>query len=400
MDGITRRPKSITSMSRLSLAMDKQSSLLSRSQWPTAVAVIFVAILINSVTLISAFEAHVVNVTATIERRPSQCDALSPGYWSNNEGCSRGEGESIWVSQINTLSATFSGVFTSYTSAGICAAEWQPNCGSVATHAGRLCRAKRQVLANELDVVSEHLDLDALLAGADRGGGAFNRLGLSAISTVGEALATFERVIAEHETDDTIAGREWLVDVSQVAERLYTFYEDENPVAPQCVYNLGQEEISLTETDGLVERLGEISATGATTTDATSIPIIVEANVTTTTATADVVIEETTTIATTTEVITEEATTTEPVIDEVVDSLSVEGLEETSGGVTEEVTDEVIDEADSGVGQETEAVEEIEAVEVSEETEPVEEIQVEVSSPAGPETESTPSEIIPEEVVE
>ena len=51
-------------------------------------------VVIVSVIGVAAFEAHVVNVTATIERRPSQCDALSPGYWSNNEGCSRGEGES------------------------------------------------------------------------------------------------------------------------------------------------------------------------------------------------------------------------------------------------------------------------------------------------------------------
>lgn len=231
--------------------------------WPTITAIVLTAVLINSVTLLSAFEAHVINVTATIERRPSQCDALSPGYWANHEGCNGGVGESVWTTQINTLSQTFSGVFGDVSGATICSAEWQPNCPPGGTREGRLCRARRHVLADELNVVSGHLDLTALIAGADRGGGSFDRLELSPASTIAEALAVVERVIAQHEADVTLDGREWLVDALVVAERIYTFYEDENPIAPQCVYDLDDVELSLViSTDlELSRELKELEAT-------------------------------------------------------------------------------------------------------------------------------------------
>ncbi|MBI2100881.1 MAG: hypothetical protein HYT47_02595 [Candidatus Vogelbacteria bacterium] len=263
-DGIIRRPKS----ARSNLAEPRGSTSRLSSHWPLAAAIIFVAILINSVTLLSAFEAHVINVTATIERRPNQCDALSPGYWRNHEGCVQGGGESVWVSQINTLSSSFSGVFAGYSGPGICAAEWQPNCPSVLTREGRLCRAKLHTLADELNLVSGRLDLNALIAGADRGGGSFDRLGLSASSTVAEALTAAERVIAQHEADATLDGREWLVDAAQVAERIYSFYEDENPIAPQCIFDLTQVNLSSVESLGTVEpQIEEIVVLTATTTE-------------------------------------------------------------------------------------------------------------------------------------
>jgi len=287
VDGIIRRPKSLARQ-RLDIG---QSNAL-KTHWPVAGAIIFVAILINSVTLLSAFEAHVINVTATIERRPSQCDALSPGYWRNHEGCRSGAGESIWAAQINSLSATFSGVFAGYSGAAICAAEWQPNCPSALTREGRLCRAKLHTLADELNLVAGHLDLNALIAGADRGGGAFDRLDLSPSSTVAEALTAVEAVIAQHEADVTLDGREWLVDASQVAERIYSFYEDENPIAPQCVFELNQLDVnavsieSLFDSDvqleseslgGEIEPLTEIEPSElATSTEATSTPPVIE----------------------------------------------------------------------------------------------------------------------------
>ena len=283
------------------------------SHWPIVIAITFVAVLINSVTLLSAFEAHVINVTATIERRPNQCDALSPGYWRNHEGCSGGAGESVWASQINALSSTFSGVFSGYSGAAICAAEWQPNCPSALTREGRLCRAKLHTLADELNLVSGRLDLNALIAGADRGGGSFDRLGLSPSSTVAEALTAVEGVIAQHEADATLDGREWLVDASQVAERIYSFYEDENPIAPQCIFSLD----SITTTDAAISiqsaepvqqiQIDQIVAPLATTTPpATTTIEVIEATTTPiATSTEPNVIATTTVEATTTAVETE-----------------------------------------------------------------------------------------------
>ena len=57
---------------------------------PVLVAAALFLVLSNSVIYLAAFEAHVVNVTATIERPPAQCGALSIGYWRNHEGCSGG----------------------------------------------------------------------------------------------------------------------------------------------------------------------------------------------------------------------------------------------------------------------------------------------------------------------
>lgn len=181
---------------------------------------------------LAAFEAHVVNVTATIEPPPI-CDALSKGYWANHEGCSQGGGTSDWESEINDLSTNnFSSVFGITTGAEICQALWIPNCGPGNTVAGRLCRAKAQTLADELNIVSGRLQLNALIALADDGNRAFSNLGLSPISTVEEALIAVEAIMA-----DSGATSSELRNAAYVAQRIYAFYEDENPNAPMCIYD-------------------------------------------------------------------------------------------------------------------------------------------------------------------
>ncbi|MEK7561003.1 MAG: hypothetical protein AAB539_03555 [Patescibacteria group bacterium] len=162
------------------------------------------------------------------------CNALSIGYWRNHEGCSQGEGESVWTSDVRTLSTQFSGVFSSYSGADICDNLWIPNCPRGNGYAARLCKAKAMALADELNTVSFRLNLDALIAGADDADPAFDNLGLDANSTVGEALGVVEAIIAN--PSSTTAQ---LRDAAYVAERIYAFYEDENPTRPMCVFPEG-----------------------------------------------------------------------------------------------------------------------------------------------------------------
>jgi len=184
---------------------------------------------------LTAFEAHVVNVTATIERPPSQCDALSVGYWKNHEGCSKGAGESLWTAEINALSlGDFSGVFALIGSGDICTALWTPNCPGGKDAEARFCKARAMALADELNVVTDRLHLDALIAGADDGDSAFDNLLLTELSTVREALEAVEGILV----DGILADPADLRDAAHVAERIYAFYEDENPIAPQCVFSL------------------------------------------------------------------------------------------------------------------------------------------------------------------
>lgn len=191
-------------------------------------------VLISSQTyLFSAFEAHVINVTAKIEL-PPMCNALSIGYWRNHEGCiGKGSGSSDWTSQVNALSSTFSGVFSSYTGENICQNLWIPDCPSGNTVESKLCKAKAQVLGNELNVVSSRQSLNALLAGADDGDSAFDHLGLSASSTVEAALVAAEAIIV-----NASSTKAQLTDAAYVAMRIYSFYEDENPKRPYCIFDL------------------------------------------------------------------------------------------------------------------------------------------------------------------
>ena len=209
-----------------------------------ALALAFGVLLITGagVILASAFEAHVINVTAKIERPPGQCNALSIGYWRNHEGCAGGLGESNWTAEVNDLSATFAGVFGSYTGAQICDNLWVPNCPKGNSAESKLCKAKAQALADELNVVSDRLQLNALLAGADDGSAAFDNLGLSANSTVQDALTAVEDILA-----DPSSTRAELTDAAYVAERIYAFYEDENPIRPQCIFSDGDISTSATE---------------------------------------------------------------------------------------------------------------------------------------------------------
>lgn len=193
-------------------------------------ALAFITIVGSASLLISGFEAHVINVTAQIEQ--NLCDARSKGYWANNEGCSHGAGSSIWAAEINDLSSRFSGVFSGHTGGTICADLWLPNCPSGHTIEGKLCRAKAHALADELNVVSNHLDLNALIAGAFDGNKAFNHLHLTALSTVEEALIAIESII-----ENNFSTKKNLRDAAYVAERIYKFYGKQNPFAPNCVYD-------------------------------------------------------------------------------------------------------------------------------------------------------------------
>lgn len=197
---------------------------------PVLVVLALVLILANSVIYLAAFEAHVVNVTATIERPPTMCNALSIGYWRNHEGCTGGEGESDWTSEIHVMTSNFSGIFYNITGAEICEALWVPNCPSGNNILSKRCKATAMALADELNLVSSRLDLDALIAGADDGSAAFDHLWLTYNSTVRDALVQIEMILGN---PNSTTGQ--LTDAAYVAERIYAFYEDENPNAPQCV---------------------------------------------------------------------------------------------------------------------------------------------------------------------
>jgi len=193
-----------------------------------------ILVLITLVVPLTAFEAHVVNVTATIERRPSQCAALSPGYWANHDGCSQGYGKTKWMNQIHDLSNSYSGVFGSLMGELMCKNLWEASCPLGNNIPAKLCRAKRHVLALELNIVSARLDPNAIIAGSDDGSSSFDNFGLSPASTVKQALTVLESTLAN--PSSTIFQ---LNDTAYVAERINTFYESENPSRPECVYTWG-----------------------------------------------------------------------------------------------------------------------------------------------------------------
>lgn len=175
------------------------------------------------------------NDTETITAKigtPAQCDALSLGYWKNHEGCFKGKGSSIWAADINNLSSGYSGVYSTSTAEQICALLWIPNCGPGHIVQGKRCRARAHALANELDIVSRHLNLDAFIAGASDNSGAFRRQGLTSFSTVDESMDVIESVIA-----NASSTKHELRDVLYIAARIYSFYENWNPFAPECVFD-------------------------------------------------------------------------------------------------------------------------------------------------------------------
>ena len=330
------------------------------------IALLIVATLINSAVLFSAFEAHVINVTATIERHPNQCDPKSANYWLKHDGCQNGGvGGSDWADEVNVLSGHLSGAFVTYDGAAICAALWPDNCETRDTRAGKLCQAKAETLVNELNLVSGHLDPEALLAGADNGSGAFDHLGLSATSTITEALETLERVLADENIDEG-----YLLKARQVARLITAFYEDENPLFPQCVFEFIEPEII---PDELIEF--EIIAT--------STEEIIKAEVAEveTEAGSEVEIESTTTIEITEEIVGVE-TVEEPVAtttEETFENIEVIEIEE------EIVVEEEV------VEPEPEEIVEEEVIE--EEPEEVEEEVVEEAPEPESESESEPDAI-------
>ena len=160
-----------------------------------------------------------------------KCDALSIGYWQNHEGCPIPGSD--WTAEINALSSgEFSGLFGSISGEDICFYLAPSNCNlKEATEEKKLCQAKGKALADLSNVVSNRLDLDALIAGADDGDNAFDNLGLNSSSTVREALVVIENIII-----NPSATTEELTDAAYVAERIYAFYEEENENTPWCIY--------------------------------------------------------------------------------------------------------------------------------------------------------------------
>ena len=172
-------------------------------------------------------EDYIVTSEYCVEEK--KCDALSIGYWQNHEGCPT---SSIWTVEIQELSLNeFSGAFSTISGADICFYLAPSNCPGGGTVEGQLCRAKGKALANLSNIVSNRLDLNALIAGADDGNEAFDNLGSNSSSTVREALIAIENIII-----NSNAAKDELEDAAYVAERIYTFYEEENPDPPWCIY--------------------------------------------------------------------------------------------------------------------------------------------------------------------
>ena len=137
----------------------------------------------------------------------------------------RREGESVWTDEINDLSSSeFAHVFSSVTGQEICEALWIPNCPSGNGYSAKLCKAKAMALADELNVVSGRLSLDALLSGAADGNIAFDHIYLNANSTIQEALWKIEGVIAG------VYGGVSLTEAAYVAERIYAFMKMKTPM--------------------------------------------------------------------------------------------------------------------------------------------------------------------------
>ncbi len=167
--------------------------------------------------------------SSTCQTENNECGALSIGYYQNHDGCPAG---SIWTTQINDLSSdTLQGAFASITDAEICTLLAPSNCPSGGTVEGQLCRAQGKALADLSNIVAGRLNLNALIAGGDDGNIAFDHLGLSATSTIEMALDAVETIIL-----DPGHTKDQLAEAAYVAERLYSFYEDENPIRPTCIY--------------------------------------------------------------------------------------------------------------------------------------------------------------------
>ena len=133
-----------------------------------------------------------------------ECNARSYGYWKTHEGCSKGEGSSIWVDEVNSLSDNFAGVFAAISGKEICIL-LDKNC-----YSDMLCKASKMLLADELNVVAGYLDLKSLIDATTEA----SDLGLEN-ATVEEALRKIEELVANN------SNRNILEDAKDVAENIY-----------------------------------------------------------------------------------------------------------------------------------------------------------------------------------
>ena len=308
---------------------------------------------------LSAFEAHVLNVTAVIDRESSQCIGGQPKFWQDTAGCDGGKGENIWASQVNVLSSNFSGFFANISGNEICllfdSHSSQP-CPPADTAEGARCYAEAHALANELNLVSGRLDPQALLAGASTGSEAFAHLGLDADSTIEEAMIEVEEILAFPGSTATE-----LFAAAVVGKATHLFYEDHNPQTPQCIFEAGdwaEGEIISFEEDTPAEDSTETTETTETEEIAAE-EVVAEESV------IEEVIEEAGSESdleteTETEVVTTEPAeeTTEEATEETVETESTEELEVSTEEAEEEtVTEEPAEEPTPEPEPETEVTE-------------------------------------------
>jgi hypothetical protein len=198
--------------------------------WKLATAIPVGLLLLSGLPFLTAFEAHVVNVTAKIEPRPPKCVPLSLYYWNKHEGCKKGKGSSLHTTEVQSLSNQYGGAFVDISGAKICKL-LDGQCAGDSTEQAR-CAAKQQTLVVYLNLATMRLDPAALLAGADDGSMAFDRLHLSGTSTIAQALTTIENILNNEDTK-----KKTFQDAERVAKRIIAFYEYENPFEPKCVFD-------------------------------------------------------------------------------------------------------------------------------------------------------------------
>mgnify|MGYP001617418473 CR=1 FL=1 len=209
--------------------------------------------------LSNAFEAHVVNVTAQIENYKVSCPAYSIDEWRDGQGCTQGYGSSLWASEVNQLSSGFSSFFSNYSGEQICQDLVLANCEGLEGRENAVCWATAHTLVNELNLVSNRLAPDALVAGGFDGNSAFGRLGINADSTV-LGVATLTESILANASSTALQLR----DAMYVSRRVHFFYNYENPLKPQCVFDL---DALPTPVDVGIELEVEVEATSTVPTD-------------------------------------------------------------------------------------------------------------------------------------
>lgn len=157
-----------------------------------------------------------------------ECPALSIGYWQNHAGCPT---SSDLTMQINDFSFDFlSGYFKDISGELICEKLAPSQCPKGNSLESKLCKAEGKVLADISNLVAGNLDPNAVIAGADDGSSAFDNLNLTSNSTILQALQIMEATLAGNPSAGDLA------DINHVAERIYSFYEDENLQFPACLY--------------------------------------------------------------------------------------------------------------------------------------------------------------------